>query len=325
MPKLLTWSVSIDRFPTAGTFTIARGSRREAVVVLATVSDGQHVGRGEATPYARYGETVDGVAEAIIAAQAPLDRDLVRRMLPAGAARNAIDCALIDLEAKRAGRRAYELLGLPAARPLTTAYTLSLAPADEMAAKARAHADKPLLKVKLGGPDDITRLAAVRAVRPDARLIIDANEGWAPDVFPTMMQATADLGVELIEQPMPAGQDERLADMPRLVPLCADESVHTRDGLDRLASLYDAVNIKLDKTGGLTEALLLRDAARAKGLKIMVGCMVATSLAIAPAILLAQGADWVDLDGPLLLAEDRPPALHYDGARVSPPERELWG
>lgn len=319
------WSVAVDRFPTAGTFAIARGSRTEAVVVVATVTDGAHTGRGEATPYARYGETVEGVAAAILKADAPLDRKQVQRTLPHGAARNAIDCALIDLEAKRAGRRAHEILGLAAPGILTTAYTLSLAPVDEMVAKARTNRDKPLLKVKLGGPGDIARLQAIRAARPEARLIVDANEGWSPDVFPEMMHAAAALKVELIEQPVPAGEDERLAGVPRLVPLCADESTHTRDGLDRLASLYDAVNIKLDKAGGLTEALALRDAARAKGLKIMVGCMVATSLAMAPALLLAQGADWVDLDGPLLLARDRTPALSYDGARVHPPAAELWG
>jgi L-Ala-D/L-Glu epimerase len=249
---MASWSVTIESFPTAGTFTIARGARTEAVVVIATVTDGSFSGRGEATPYKRYGETVEGVADAIRRAQAPLDRDHVRRTVPRGAARNAIDCALLDLEAKRTGHRAHEILGLPVPAALTTAYTLGLELPDEMAAKARAHHDKPLLKVKLGSPDDIARLQAIRQARPDARLIVDANEGWSPDIFPHMMRAAADLRVELIEQPVPAGQDALLAHVPRLVPLCADESVHTINDLAGFVGLYDAINIKLDKTGGLT-------------------------------------------------------------------------
>lgn len=318
-------TATVETFPIEGTFTISRGAKREAVVVVASISDGRHTGRGECTPYARYGETVDGVAEAIRSYRGPLDRTALQAAVKPGAARNAIDCALWDLEAKSSGKRIHGLAGLPAPAPLTTAFTLSLGAPDEMAAKARAAADKPLLKIKLGGADDVSRLNAIRAARPDARIIVDANEGWTGETLPSMMRAAHSAGVELIEQPLPAGRDGALANRERLVPVCADESLHTRADLARLATLYDAVNIKLDKTGGLTEALLLRDEAIAHGLKIMVGCMVATSLAMAPAILVAQGASWCDLDGPLLLARDRSPALRYDGATLYPPSPELWG
>ncbi len=318
-------SVAIESFPIDGTFTISRGAKREAVVVVATVTDGTHTGRGECTPYARYGETVDGVADLIRSYAGPLDRTHLQSAMKAGAARNAIDCALWDLEAKASGKRASDLAGLAPLAPLTTAFTLSLAAPEEMAAKAKAAADKPLLKIKLGGADDVTRLNAIRGARPDARIIVDANEGWTEANLPAMMHAAHAARVELVEQPLPAGSDGALASRERLVPVCADESLHTRADIAHLAALYDAVNIKLDKTGGLTEALLLREAARAHGLKIMVGCMVATSLAMAPAILIAQGAEWADLDGPLLLARDRTPSLHYDGATLHPPAPELWG
>ncbi len=318
-------SVAIETFPIDGTFTISRGAKREAVVVVAAITDGRHTGRGECTPYARYGETVEGVAAAISSYRGPLDRTALQTAMKAGAARNAIDCALWDIDAKAAGKPIHDLAGLPAPMPLVTAYTLSLASPDEMAAKARAAADKPLLKIKLGGSGDVGRLNAIRAARPDARIIVDANEGWTEENLTEMMRAAHAAGVELIEQPLPAGQDGALANRERLVPVCADESLHTRADLARLATLYDAVNIKLDKTGGLTEALLLRDEALKHGLKIMVGCMVATSLAMAPAILVAQGAGWCDLDGPLLLARDRTPALRYDGATLHPPSRDLWG
>jgi L-Ala-D/L-Glu epimerase len=320
-----TWTVAVDRFPTDGAFTISRGARREAVVVVATVTDGHTAGRGEATPYTRYGETVDGVVAAIQSAATAVQTRADLAACVKGAAANAMDCALWDYEAKRTGQPVHILLGLPPPNTLLTAYTLSLDTADAMAAKARQHHDKPLLKIKLGGPGDVDRLQAVRQARPDARIIVDANEGWSGDVFSTMMAAAAAAGVELIEQPLPAGCDEQLRGIARLVPLCADESVHTRESLPQLVGLYDAVNIKLDKTGGLTEALALRDAARAAGLKIMVGCMVSSSLAMAPAVLVADGCDWCDLDGPLLLAADRTPAVHYTGALLSPPPRSLWG
>jgi L-alanine-DL-glutamate epimerase-like enolase superfamily enzyme len=314
-----------ETWPIAGSFVISRGAKREAAVVVAQVSDGTHSGRGECTPYTRYGETVDGVRAAIAGVGGVSDRAELQQRLPAGAARNALDCALWDWEAKRAGTSAAQLAGLPALQPVTTAYTISLAQPDEMAAKAAAAAAMPLLKLKLGGTGDAERLRQVRAARPDARLIADANEAWTPELLPQLMAAAAEAGIELVEQPLPAGGDAALAAVERKVPVCADESLHTRAGLADLAGRYDAVNIKLDKAGGLTEALALAQAARAARLRIMVGCMVATSLAMAPALLLAQNADWVDLDGPLLLVRDREPGLRYDGALVHPPAPELWG
>lgn len=325
----LTLSLAVERWPLAGTFTIARGSKTEAVVVVATVSDGVHAGRGEGVPYARYGETVETVAALVeehrAAIEAGIDRDRLRGLMPAGAARNAIDCALLDLEAKAAGRRASDLLGIGALEPVVTAYTLSLGTPEAMHAAARAAAHRPLLKIKLGGVGDVERLAAVRAGAPDARIIVDANEGWRPEVFDDMMAACLAHGVALIEQPLPTDRDTVLATRPRPVPVCADESAHVAADIPRLATLYDAVNIKLDKAGGLTEALAMAKAADDAGLKVMVGCMVATSLAMAPAMILAQTAHWVDLDGPLLLARDRDPGLHYEGSTAFPPEPELWG
>lgn len=323
-----TLSVRIERFPIAGAFTIARGSKTEAVVVLAELADGAMVGRGECVPYARYGETVDGVAE-LITSLAPeiaagLGRAGLQDRLPPGAARNAIDCAFWDLEAKQAGRRAFELAGLAAPAPVTTAYTISLGTADAMADAARA-AGRPLLKLKLGAEGDAERLAAIRKAVPDSALIIDANEGWTAANLEANLAACAGVGVTLVEQPLPAADDGLLERIIRPVPVCADESAHGLAGLAHLTGRYDAINIKLDKTGGLTEALALAEAAREAGLDIMVGCMVATSLAMAPAMLLAGSARYVDLDGPLLLARDREPALHYEGSLVYPPKPELWG
>jgi L-alanine-DL-glutamate epimerase-like enolase superfamily enzyme len=325
MRRVPSLTVAIEVYPIEGTFTISRGSKREAIVVVATITDGHFTGRGEATPYARYGETVEAVADQIRAAAHLLDRDRLSQSMPAGAARNAIDCALWDFEAKRTNRTVAELAGLSALHPITTAYTLSLASADEMATRAKAASDKPLLKLKLGGPDDVARLRAVRQARLDARIIVDANESWTVEMLIPMLRAAAEAGVELIEQPLPTGQDDALASIDRIVPICADESLHTRADLPRLARCYDAVNIKLDKSGGLTEALTLRKAAETAGLKIMIGCMVATSLAMAPAVLLAQGAAWADLDGPLLLANDRAPGLTYSGATLHPPTPDVWG
>lgn len=325
MPSL---SVEIARFPIAGTFTIARGSKTEAVVVEARLSADGLTGRGECVPYARYGETVEGVAGAITALgpqlAAGLDRSELQQRLPAGAARNALDCALWDLEAKRSGRSVAALAGLPPLQALTTAFTLSLDTPEAMAAAARA-ANRPLLKLKLGAAGDPERLAAVRAAAPAARLIVDANEGWSPAALPGLLAACAAVGVELVEQPLPAANDEALARLPHLVPICADESVHDRHGLAALKDRYDAINIKLDKTGGLTEALALAEEGERLGFSLMVGCMLASSLAMAPALLVAQRAQVVDLDGPLLLARDRSPHLTYDGAVVFPPAPELWG
>jgi L-alanine-DL-glutamate epimerase-like enolase superfamily enzyme len=295
------------------------------VVVVAEVSDGSSVGRGECTPYARYGETVDGVCAAVAAAREVRSRAELLQRMPPGAARNALDCALWDWEAKRGRTSAAALAGLPALRPVTTAYTLSLGAPEEMAAKAATARAMPLLKLKLGGAGDGERMRRVRAARPDARLIVDANEAWTPADLPELMAVAAETGIEAVEQPLPAGADAALADVKREVAVCADESLHTRADLADLVRRYDAINIKLDKAGGLTEALVLSAAARAAGLRIMVGCMVATSLAMAPALLLAQTADWVDLDGPLLLARDRQPGLIYDDAVVHPPSPELWG
>ncbi len=314
-----------EAWPLAQPFVIARGAKTQANVVLVRVSDGDCVGRGESVPYSRYGETVEGALAALRAIEGPIDRQRLSEALPAGAARNALDCALWDLEAKRAGKRAWTLAGLPEPAPVRTAFTLSLGDPAAMAAAAKAVPHLTLLKLKLGGMGDPERLAAVRAARPDARLIADANEAWTPDMLAPFLAAAAAAGVELIEQPLPADADEPLAHIAHSVPVCADESAHTRSDLDRLVAKYDAVNIKLDKTGGLTEALAMAKAARGAGFKIMVGSMVATSLAVAPALLVAQGAAWVDLDGPLLLARDRTPGLAIENGRISPPSPELWG
>jgi L-alanine-DL-glutamate epimerase-like enolase superfamily enzyme len=322
-------AVKIERWPISGSFTISRGAKHEAVVVVASISDAGHTGRGECVPYAHYGESVEGVAAAIEACVGPIAGGMSRaelaHLLPAGAARNALDCALWDLEAKRSGRSAASLAGVGLLQPVLTAFTLSLAAPQAMAEAARKARGYPLLKLKLGGAGDVERLRAVRAAVPAARLIADANEAWQPHETESLLAEAAAAGVELVEQPLPAGRDELLARIVRPVPVCADESVHDRASLDPLPQRYDAVNLKLDKTGGLTEALLVAERARALGLKVMVGSMVATSLAMAPALILAQRADWVDLDGPLLLARDRDPGLAYDGALVSPPEPALWG
>lgn len=322
-------SVRVERWPIAGAFTIARGTRTEAVVVVARIEDGDGAGQGECAPYARYGESVEGVVAAIEAMAEPLaaglDRAALQAAMPAGAARNALDCALWDLEAKRSGRPAWQLAGLPEPRPLTTAYTLSLGEPALMGEAAARAAHRPLLKVKLGTADDAARIAAVRAAAPGARLIVDANEGWRAADLERNLTACAEAGVVLIEQPLPAADDAALAQVRRPVPICADESLHDRASLAGLAGRYDAINIKLDKAGGLTEALALAEAAQAVGLDLMVGCMVGTSLAMAPALLLAQRAAVVDLDGPLLLARDREPGLRYEGSTVFPPQPELWG
>lgn len=317
--------VTRDVFKLAQVFTISRGSRTEAQVLTVAITDGAHRGWGECVPYARYGETLDSVAAQIEALPAVLSRAALFDLLPAGAARNAVDCALWDLEAKRAGKRVWDLAGLPAPGPVITAYTLSLDTPDAMQAQAALNAHRPLLKIKLGTPDDMPRLEAVRAGAPEARIIVDANEGWSAEVYADLAPHLVRLGVQLVEQPLPAGDDEALIGMDRPVPVCADESCHDRASLPGLVGKYDVVNIKLDKTGGLTEALALRGAAMADGFDIMIGCMVGSSLAMAPATLLAQGVGIVDLDGPLLLAEDREQPLVFDAAGVHPPAAALWG
>ena len=322
-------SVRSERWPIAGAFTISRGSKTEAEVVVAELSDGALRGCGECVPYPRYNETVAGVIAALegVAGEVArgLDREKLQHVLPAGAARNALDCAFIDLEAKRAGRPAYDWLGLAAPQPRVTAYTISLGTPQTMAAAAAAAAARPLLKVKLGGEGDRDRIAAVRKAAPGAELIVDANEGWNAANLAANLAACADAGVTLVEQPLPAADDAALAMIARPIPVCADESVHDRASLANLVGKYDAVNIKLDKAGGLTEALALAAAAEAKGFMLMVGCMISTSLSIAPALLVAQRARVVDLDGPLLLARDRPDGLRFEGSTVHPGTRELWG
>ncbi|SDD67476.1 N-acetyl-D-Glu racemase DgcA [Rhodospira trueperi] len=325
MPEI---RVAVERWPIAGGFTISRGTRTEAVVVVVTITDDDGTrGWGESVPYARYGETVEGVADTIRALDLrDLDRTGLRARLPAGAARNAVDAALWDLEAKRTRRRVWDLAGAsPPPEHMVTAETLSIAAPEAMAEKARALADRPLLKVKVGADDPIRRIAAVRAGAPEADLIVDANEAWSVDQLRALLPDLAALRVRLLEQPVPADQDAGLAGLDSPVPLCADESAHVAADVARLAALYDAVNIKLDKTGGLTEALEMADAARARGLGIMVGCMVGTSLAMAPATVVAAGADVVDLDGPVLLARDRDPGIAYDRGMMGSPPVALWG
>ncbi|KFI34022.1 mandelate racemase [Haematobacter missouriensis] len=318
-------TVTPDTFRLAEVFTISRGSRTEAKVLTVTVEKDGITGRGECVPYARYGESLESVTRQIEGLALPVSRTELQAMLPPGAARNAVDCALWDWEAKHAGRRVWDMAGLPRPEPMITAFTLSLDTPERMEAAARRNAFRPLLKIKLGTADDMGRLEAVRRGAPEARIIVDANEGWTADVYRDLAPHFVRLGVALVEQPLPAGADEMLAEMARPLPVCADESCHDRHSLDDIAGKYDLVNIKLDKTGGLTEALALRDAAHAAGYGIMVGCMVGSSLAMAPAVLVAQGAAVVDLDGPLLLAEDRASPLLYDATGVHPSDAELWG
>ncbi|WP_315712693.1 MULTISPECIES: N-acetyl-D-Glu racemase DgcA [unclassified Bradyrhizobium] len=319
----------IGHWPIAGSFTISRGAKTEAVTVIAELRHGTMVGRGECVPYPRYGETPDAALSALLgmrdAVASGLDRAALQTAMPPGAARNALDCALLDLEAKRSGRRIWDLLGRRAPAPCVTAYTISLGSPDVMAKAAAKAAHRPLLKIKLGGDGDPARIAAVRAAAPQSQLIVDANEAWTEANLESNLAACATAGVTLVEQPLPAGKDEALGKIARPLTVCADESVHDRDSLEALRGRYDAVNIKLDKTGGLTEALAMAEAARALGFDIMVGCMVATSLSMAPAMLLTPFARFVDLDGPLLLAEDCEHGLHYEDSLVYPPDQALWG
>ena len=326
----LDLSVEIERFPIAGRFTIARGSRTEAIVVTATVGAGPVRGRGECVPYARYGETPEGVASAIekmtVAIRGGLSRQELQTAMPAGAARNALDCALWDLDAKRAGVPAHVLAGIDRLPPVTTAYTISLGDVAEMEEATRKASSRPILKIKLGAPEgDVERIAAVRRAAPDAVLIADANEGWHAGNIEANLAACAAAGVQLVEQPLKADADAILADIARLVPICADESLHQRSDLAQLRGRYDAINVKLDKAGGLTEALALAEEAQRLGFTVMIGCMLGTSLAMAPAMLVTPRASFVDLDGPLLLAGDRDPGLVFEGSVVHPPSPALWG
>ena len=317
-------SVTADVFKLAQVFTISRGSRTEAQVLTVRVEHNGHVGWGECVPYARYGETLQSVTGQIESV-GKIDRASLRAALPAGAARNALDCALWDLEAKTAGVSVAKLAGLGDLRPEITAYTLSLDTPEAMQAQAAQNAYRPLLKIKLGTPDDMPRLEAVRRGAPKSRIIVDANEGWSAEVYADLAPHLVRLGVELVEQPLPAAEDDALLGLERPLPICADESCHDRTSLQNMTGKYDFANIKLDKTGGLTEALALKQAAIEAGYGIMVGCTVGSSLAMAPATLVAQGAAFTDLDGPLLLAEDRETPLKFDENGVHPPVPALWG
>lgn len=315
-----------EAFPLEKVFTISRGSRTEAVVVRVAVEEDGITGYGECVPYARYDETVDSVTAQIENLPLPLTRASLQQALAPGAARNAVDCALWDLESKKTGIPVWKLAGLTAPEPEITAFTLSIDTPENMCAEAAKNAHRPLLKVKLGGgPEDIERIEAVRRGAPEARIIVDANEGWTPEIYKEMAPVLVRLGVAMVEQPLPAGDDAALLEIKRVLPVCADESCHDRASLAGLTGKYDMINIKLDKTGGLTEALALKALAIKEGYQIMVGCMVATSLAMAPAVLVAQGAAVTDLDGPLLLAKDRDHGLDYDEAGVHPPTSVLWG
>ena len=324
-------SISVEResWPIDGSFTISRGTKTSAEVIVVQLTQGDHTGQGECVPYVRYDETPDSVIEQIQSQRAFVedggDHIELQNHLPAGAARNAIDCALWDLAAKAAGKRAWEIAGIKSPASVVTAYTLSLDTPENMHGAAVKHSARPLLKLKLAGDGDLERVAAVRSGAPDSQIIVDANEGWNVADYETMVPRLQDLGVSMIEQPMPAADDSALAQLERPVTVCADESCHGLATLEQLRDRYDMINIKLDKTGGLTEALALQRAAMAQGFEVMVGCMVATSLAMAPATLLTVGASIVDLDGPLLLAGDRDHALDYKDFSVAPPDPALWG
>lgn len=318
-------TVTPDTFPLAQTFTISRGSKTHAHVLTVRVTRDGVTGWGECVPYPRYGDTLEKVTAQIESLPADISRTALQTALPAGSARNAVDCALWDHAAKAAGQRVWHLAGLPTPKPVPIAYTLSLNTPEVMRAEAAKHAHRPILKIKLGTPEDMPRLEAVRAGAPKATLIIDANEGWTPEIYADLAPHLIRLGVALVEQPLPQGADDMLAEIARPLPVAADESAHDAASLPALVGKYDVINLKLDKTGGLTEALRARDEAQRLGFKLMVGCMVGSSLAMAPATLVAQTASYCDLDGPLLLSQDRDNPLHYDGAGVHPPIAALWG
>jgi L-alanine-DL-glutamate epimerase-like enolase superfamily enzyme len=322
-------SARIERWPVAGAFIIARGVKTHVDLIVAEIEEDGLVGRGEATPIYYHGESAETAVQAIEKVRAAIEGGACRAeladLMGRGAARNALDCALWDLEAKRSGVPAWQLAGLDAPRPLTTAFTISLGSPDRMEKDARAARRFPLLKLKLAGEGDLDRVAAVRRGAPDARLIVDANEAWTGRDVVSEAAALLPFGVELIEQPVRAGEDHLLDGLETAIPLCADESCQDRADLARCLGRYQAINIKLDKTGGLTEALALAAEARALGLELMVGCMLSTSLGIAPACLVAQRARWVDLDGPLLLARDREGGFRFDGDLMAAADPGFWG
>jgi L-alanine-DL-glutamate epimerase-like enolase superfamily enzyme len=324
---MITGTVRAERWPLIQPFVISRATAEAAELILVELTDGAFAGRGEASPTAYYNESVEDAlttAEEMVAQLRQVPWEELHDRIAPGAARNAVDCAIWDLRAKRAGRPAWELIGLPTPRPLSTAMTIGIDTPERMAERAAA-CGHVLIKLKLADSDDLARVRAVRKAVPDARLIVDANEAWSPEALAAILPDLAEAGVTMIEQPLHASADAALATIDRIVPICADEACHTAEDLERLVGLYDVVNIKLDKTGGLTEGLRLRERARALGFETMVGCMEATSLAMAPAALLAQGCAFVDLDGPLLIGRDRPDGLRYERGTVFPPEPELWG
>ena len=311
---LLVIDAHEETWPLAKPFRISRGTNTETRVVVATVTDGQHTGRGEAVPISRYKQSVASVLTQIesIKHEKNLDRGRIQDLLPAGAARNALDCAFWDLEAKISGKRVWELANVPMVSEVAISFTISLDTPAAMAAGAKANGNSPILKLKLGGDDvDLARVKAVREAAPAARLMIDANESWSAAHYQEIVPALKRLGVELIEQPFPADVDEVLETLDHPIPICADESCHTSADLPHLTQRYEVINVKLDKTGGLTEALRLTERARESGFKLLIGCMVCTSLGIAPARLIASTADYADLDGPFLLARDRDHGLSY--------------
>ncbi|WP_160063382.1 N-acetyl-D-Glu racemase DgcA [Psychromonas sp. L1A2] len=312
-----------------GSFTISRGSRTHANVVVVELQQGEHTGRGECVPYARYDESIESVIAELAALEdkivAGLTRQEMQSLLPAGAARNALDCAYWDLACKQSGQRIWQQLEVAQPESVITAFTLSLDTPERMKAAAIKNAHRPLLKLKLAGEGDVERVAAVREGSPNARIIVDANEGWNEAQYLEMVPELVKLNVEMIEQPFPASDDAALAHLPRPITLCADESCHDSSSLKNIIGRYDMINIKLDKTGGLTEAIALKEEAEKAGLQVMVGCMVATSLAMAPAFIVAQNVQIVDLDGPLLLAEDRQSGIQFDESLMNVYQAALWG
>jgi L-alanine-DL-glutamate epimerase-like enolase superfamily enzyme len=315
----------VEIFPLAQVFRISRGARTQAEVVTVIYEKDGIIGRGECVPYARYNETLESVIKQIEDLPDSIDKETLQENLPPGAARNAVDCALWDFECKKLDQRIWETANIQQPEKNITAYTLSLDEPENMFKQAEKNSNRPLLKIKLGTPNDMPRLEAVRKGAPNSEIIVDANEGWDAEIYSQLAPQLVRLGVKLVEQPLPADKDDDLIGLPRPLPICADESCHDRKSLEKLIGKYDFVNIKLDKTGGLTEALLLKNEALEAGFKIMVGCMVGSSLAMAPATLIAQNATFVDLDGPLLLAQDRQHGLLYDESWVHPPVKDLWG
>ena len=315
----------VEIFPLALVFRISRGARTQAEVVNVTIEKDGVTGRGECVPYARYNETLESVIKQVESLPADINKETLQDTLPPGAARNAVDCALWDFESKKRGQRIWKIAGIQVPEQKMTAYTLSLDEPEIMFKQAEKNSNRPLLKIILGTQNDMPRLAAVRKGAPNSEIIVDANEGWDAELYSQLAPELVRLGVKLVEQPLPADQDNDLIGLPRPLPICADESCHDRKSLEKLIGKYDFVNIKLDNTGGLTEALQLKDKALEAGFKIMVGCMGGSSLAMAPATLIAQNATFVDLDGPLLLEQDRRHGLFYDESWVHPPLKDLWG